>query len=300
MLQRNSNIKNKTISVSKQNKGNTYAYIKKIGNKVFLYSFLILWAIISIYPLVFSLISSFKTDQAIFMTPFSWPESISFENYYRAWEVANMGTYFKNSVFLTFTTCIVLIFICTMASYIFAKFKFKFKNVIYIFFVLGMMIPIHSTIIPLAYMVGKFGLKDNYVFIIALFTAFQIPISIIIITSFMKSIPEELEEAAIIDGCNFWQVYTKVILPLSTPAIVTVTILNFLSVWNNLIIPLLFIGKNELKPLSIGLLTFFAERTSDYSGVMAAIVITTVIPLIMYIILQEKVERGLTAGAVKG
>ncbi len=279
---------------------NRTALIRKTYSAVFLYTFLIAYAVISSYPLLFSLISSFKEDMAIFLTPFSLPKSIGFQNYTRAWSLARMNLYFKNSVILTTSTIVVTAAVSTMASYVFAKFTFKWKPILYLYFLLGMMVPVHSTIIPLAFMIGKLGLRDSYPTLILLFTAFQIPICILILTGFMKAIPSELEEAAVIDGCSVWRIYASIILPMSVPAIVTITILNFLGTWNNLLLPLIFISKNSLKPLSIGLLSFFAERTSDYSGVMAAIVITTVLPLVTYILLQEKVERGLTAGAVKG
>lgn len=281
---------------TKKTKGN-YEKILKNG---LMYGFLIIYALISLYPLIFALISSFKTDADIFLTPFSLPKAINFQSYIRAWTIASMGVYFKNSVVLSVFTVILLAFTGTMVSYIFAKFHFKLKKTLYLYFLLGMMIPVHSTIIPLAYMIGNLKLRDNFAVIVLLFTAFQIPMTVFILTGFMKSIPGEIEEAAIIDGCSVFRVYRTIILPMSVPAIVTVSIFNFLGAWNNLLIPLIFISKNSLKPLAIGLLTFFAEKTSDYSGVMAAIVITSVLPFIAYVFLQEKVERGLTAGAVKG
>ena len=136
--------------------------------------------------------------------------------------------------------------------------------------------------------------------IVLLFAAFQIPITIFLLNGFMKGIPVELEEAAIIDGCTHFEVFWKVIIPLSTPAIVTAAIFNFLSIWNNLLFPLVFISKKNLQVMSIGLLSFFAEMTSDYGGVMAAIVVAMVPPLLAYILLQEKVEKGLMAGSIKG
>ena len=264
------------------------------------YSLMLIYAVVSIYPLFFAIISSFKSDKDIFLTPFKLPTSFSFENYVRAWKLANVEMYFKNSVILAVATVLVLVVICSMAGYVFGKFKFKHQGILYLFIISGMMIPVHSAIVPLSYMVGLLQLKNNYAMIVLLIVAFQIPISIMMMSGFMKSIPGELEEAAIIDGCGAFQILFKIIMPVSVPAIVTISIFNFLAAWNNLIIPLIFISDNAMKPLSIGLLTFFGERNSDYSGVLSAIVISSLVPFLAYVLLQEKVEKGMTAGAVKG
>lgn len=273
--------------------------IKKIKS-VLMYSFLSLYTVISLYPIYFAIISSLKSDTEIFINPFALPKVFRFENYKRAWELANVGIFFKNSVLITVCVTIALIIVGTMASYILARFSFKLKSVVYLYFVMGMMIPVQSTIIPIAFNIGTFRLKDSIPALILVMTAFSISMTIFILTGFMKGIPKELEESAIIDGCNVFKVYWKIILPMSVPAIATASIFNFLAAWNNLLFPLIFISKKELMPISYGLLSFFGERQSDYGGVMAAIVITILPPMVAYVLLQEKVQKGLTAGAVKG
>jgi raffinose/stachyose/melibiose transport system permease protein len=133
-----------------------------------------------------------------------------------------------------------------------------------------------------------------------LFTAFNIPMTVLILTSFMKGIPRELEEAAVIDGCSNWRVLLKILIPMSAPAIASASIFNFIHIWNNLLFPLMFLSKDNLKTLPIGLLNFYGFFTQEYGGTMAAINITIIPIMVVYILLQEKVEKGLTAGALKG
>lgn len=272
----------------------------KITKNIFLYTFLIFYSILSIFPFCFTLISSFKTDQDIFFRPFSLPEQLTLDNYIRAWGTANMGTYFINSLVLSFSVCLILIITCSMAAYALAKFEFALKKKLFLFFLAGLMIPIQSTILPLAFNIGRLGIHNSVISVILIISAFQIPINILIFTGFISAIPEELEEAAVIDGCSVSYVFSRIILPLSVPAIVTVTIMNFLAAWNNLLIPLVFISKDSLKPIAIGLLSFFGEKQSDYSGIMAAVVLSCIPPFVVYALATDKIEKGLTAGAVKG
>ncbi len=272
----------------------------RLFRQTVLYLFLALYALISLFPMYFALVSSFKTTTEIFSNSFALPTQYNFDNYVRAWELANVGTYFFNSVLLAVGCTALLGIVGAMASYILARFRFPFSNTVFVFFVMGMMIPVHSTIIPLAFNIGTFGLRDNMLVLILVTSAFSLSMTIFIVTGFMKSVPGSLEESAVMDGCTHWQVFTRIVVPLSMPALATASVFNFLGAWNNLLFPLLFISSKTNMPLSYGLLAFFGERRADYGGVMAAIVITILPPLIAYVLLQEKVEKGLTAGAVKG
>lgn len=271
----------------------------KLG-RILTYIILSFYSVISIFPFLFTVVSSFKSDQDIFENPFSLPIEITLTNYIRAWNTSHIPKYFLNSVVLSLVTCIILVFLGSMAAYALSKFNFKLKKVVYMFFLMGMMIPAQSTIIPLAFNIGKLHINDSLFVVILILSAFQLPITLLIFSGFMGGIPDSLIEAAIIDGSSTFYVYTRIILPLAMPAIVTVVILNFLAAWNNILFPLVFLNKDSLKPIAIGLLSFFGERQSDYSGVMAAIVLTCLPPFLVYVLAQEKVEKGLTAGAVKG
>lgn len=263
------------------------------------YIFLIAMAAMFVMPLLFTLISSLKDNREIFTNPFALPETYHFENYIIAWKEANMSQYFFNSVFISVATVIVLGIVASMAAFIIARFNFKMNKVIMIFFMIGMMIPMHTILVPITYIIGTFNLKNNLFVLILLYVGFSIPFSVMVLTNFMKGINQSLEEAAIIDGASYFQIYRHVALPLTVPAISTISIFNFLSAWNNVLFPLLFINDKKLKPISLGLLNFNGERGSQYGPLMAAIAITVFIPLVIYLLFQEKVESGLAAGAVK-
>ncbi len=256
--------------------------------------------VICLFPIVFTIVSSFKTTREIFANPFSLPKTWGFENYATAWKVGNMGRYFLNTLFLTGMSLVLLVFVGSMASYVIARFRFKLQPLVLLFFVSGMMIPMQSVIIPLAFNLGQLHVKNSYTVLILLYVAFQLPMTVFIYNGFMVGIPRDLEEAAIIDGCGAKAVYFRLILPLSKPAIVTSSIFNFINIWNNLLFPLVFVNDKNKQVISYGLLQFFSQWKSDYGGVMAAITLSIVPSLILYAILQEKVEAGMMAGALKG
>jgi raffinose/stachyose/melibiose transport system permease protein len=235
-------------------------YKKKKPGRIPMYVFLLFYTVISLYPLFFVVVSSFKTDTDIFYKPFSLPMKLSFENYIRAWKVSHISQYFQNSVIMAIISCILLVFLGSTAAYAISKFQFKLKNPVYIYFLIGMMIPAQSTILPLAFDIGKMHIHDSLASVILILTAFQIPFALLVFSGMMSTIPDALEEAAIIDGSGAFYVYTRIILPLSTPAIVTVVIFNFLAAWNNVLFPLIFLNREESKPIAIGLLSFFGQR----------------------------------------
>ena len=269
-------------------------------SKALKYFFLVLFSIMVIFPVYFALLSSLKDGMEIFTKPFSFPEKIAQDNYPRAIKIGNIGVCFLNSMFVTGATMLVCALFGTMASYVLARCKFKSQAFWYTLFVAGLMIPIQSVLIPLSYTFGLLHIHDSYTMLILLFTAFQLPMTIFITTNFLKGIPYELEEAAIIDGCSRTRTFFQIIAPLAIPGITTASVFNFLGAWNNLIFPLIFVSKKSMQVIAIGLQAFFAQRVSDYGGVMAAIIISIAPPILAYIFLQEKVEQGMVAGAVKG
>ena len=274
--------------------------VEKKTTRTVQYTILILFSLLAIFPIYFALASSLKESMDVFLSPFSLPKTARWDNYSRAVVVGNIGICFRNSLFLTGVTVVLSALSGTMAGYILARFNFTGSRFLYVFFVAGLMIPIQSVIIPLSFTFGKLKIYDNYPVLILLFTAFQLSMTIFITTSFLKSLPRELEEAATIDGCSRTGTFFRIIAPLSLPGVITASVFNFLAVWNNLLFPLVFIRSKDLQVIALGLQSFFAERVSDYGGVMAAIIISIAPPILTYLLLQDKVEQGMTAGAVKG
>lgn len=273
---------------------------KKISlQKIIMYVLLILTASMFAAPMLFTLLSSIKNKVDIFANPFALPEVPQWTNYVEAWTNANMSKYFMNSVIQAGATVIVLAIVSSMAAFVLSRFQFKWSKGMLLFFMVGMMIPVHTVLVPVSYIIGALNLKNNVVALVMLYVAFNLPFSILVVTNFMKGVNKSLEEAALIDGASYFQIYRFVMLPMTIPAISTISIFNFLGAWNNILFPLLFINDKRLKPIALGLLNFNGERGSDYGPLMAAIVITVAVPLIIYLLFQEKVEGGLAAGAVK-
>ncbi len=284
----------------KQNKKNIKRAHKKITKgTILLYIFLVAMTLVFAMPMVFTILSSFKTKVEIFAKPFALPDTVQFSNYIEAWKGANMSQYFLNSLIQAGSTVIVLALVSTLAAYALSRFRFKGNKFLTVFFMLGMMVPIHTVLVPVSYLIGALNLKNNIAALVLIYVAFNLPFSIMVISNYMRGVSISLEEAALIDGASYFQIYRHVMLPLSMPAIATVSIFNFLGAWNNILFPLLFINDKKLKPIALGLLNFNGERGSEYGILMAAIVITVAVPLVLYLLFQEKVEGGLAAGAVK-
>lgn len=273
---------------------------KKItAGTVGMYVFLIAMACMFAMPMVFTLLSSVKTKVEIFSKPFALPEVFQWSNYVEAWTGANMSQYFINSIIQAGATVIVLAVVASMAAFVLSRFNFKINGFLSVFFMVGMMVPVHTVLVPVSYIIGSLNLKNNIPALIMIYVAFNLPFSIMVVSNFMRGVNKSLEEAALIDGATYFQIYKNVMLPMTVPAISTISIFNFLGAWNNILFPLLFINDKKLKPIALGLLNFNGERGSEHGPLMAAIVITVAVPLVLYLLFQEKVEGGLAAGAVK-
>jgi raffinose/stachyose/melibiose transport system permease protein len=254
---------------------------------------------ISLYPLYFILISSFKENADIFTNPFTPPFHFMADNYRRAFEVGHIGTQFLNSMILSLSSLAVTLILSSMAAFAISRLIFKLKNIIRVYFIMGMMVPIQSIIVPLAFAASQFRLRDNYLILVFLYAAFYMPMSIFILSGFMSGLPRSLEEAAVIDGCDMYGVFQRIVLPLSKPAMATVSIFVFMYSWNDLLTPMVFLGKENMRTVSVGLLNFMGAHNSDYGGLMAAVFIALLPPLLIYIFMQENVVKGITSGANK-
>jgi raffinose/stachyose/melibiose transport system permease protein len=267
--------------------------------KIVLYVFCLTGTFLSLYPLYFIIISSGKKNADIFSKPFRPPLQFEIENYKRAFEIGNVGRQFINSLILSISSLFLTLILASMVSFAVSRLKFKLQNHVRVFFVMGMMLPIQSIIVSLAFLANMLGFRDNYIFMILLYAAFYMPMSIFVLSGFMKSLPSSLEEAAIIDGCTMYGVFMHIIAPLTRPAMATVSIFVFMYCWNDLLTPMVLIGKSNLRTISAGLLNFLGAHMSDYGGLMAAVFIALLPPLLIYIFMQENVVKGITSGATK-
>ncbi|MBQ9642658.1 MAG: carbohydrate ABC transporter permease [Lachnospiraceae bacterium] len=270
------------------------------GTRIFLYVTLTIAALAVVLPLLWLLMTSLKTRQDLAHNTWGLPEVWEFKNYYLAWTGSRIPRYMINSIRATFLSIVLTVVLSTPVSFVVPRFRFKGNNLLYLFFIAGMMIPIHSTVIPIYTMVGNLNMKNNLEVLSIIYGAYRIPVSIFILEGFMSGIPRELEECAVIDGATVWDIFFKVIAPLSRDGIVTIAILTVLSSWNELLISMLLISSPTLKTLPTGLMGFITDYNSEYTQLAAGIMIAIIPPIIFYMFAQEKFETGMIAGAVKG
>ncbi|MBA2939113.1 carbohydrate ABC transporter permease [Paenibacillus sp. CGMCC 1.16610] len=265
-----------------------------------IYAFLILFAVINLLPLFWMVVDSFKSEQEYAANPFSLPTVLHFSNYAKAWEVANMGTYYKNSIIITAVSVIVTVLLGALASYFLSRFEFKLRGITYGIFLLGMLIPIHATLIPIFHIMQKLRLLDTSLSLILPYTAFHLSLTIFILEGFMRGFPKDMEESAVMDGCGVFRIFWYIILPITRPAMATVIILNFVYNWNEYLFALVLINSSELKTLPLGLANFVGIETASLTLQMAALTIALIPIILFYLILQKQLVNGMTAGAVKG
>ncbi|MFB5761791.1 carbohydrate ABC transporter permease [Paenibacillus medicaginis] len=274
---------------------------KKSGLLTFLtYVLLSVFAIINIFPLFWMVVDSFKTEQEYAQNPFSLPTVLQFSNYSKAWEVANMNVYFLNSVIITIASLVLTVLLGALAAYFLSRFQFKLRGVTYGLFLLGMIVPIHATLIPIFIIMQKLHLLDSMMSLILPYTAFHLSLTIFILEGFMKGFPKDLEESGVMDGAGIFRIFWSIILPITRPAMATVVILNFIYNWNEYLFALVLINSSELKTLPLGLANFVGIETASLTLQMAALTIALIPILIFYLLLQKQLVNGMTAGSVKG
>ena len=264
------------------------------------YILLIIFTLMCLYPLFWLFLSSFKENTELYMNPWGFPAQWRPDNYVNAIVKGKVLEYFMNSVIIAVSSVIMISILATMVSYAITRMQWKLSRLVYNIFLAGMMIPIYAMIIPLFSIFKNLGLLDNYLSVIIPHIAIGLPMSIFIICGFMQGIPGELEEAAIIDGANIYQCFAKIILPISKSSIVTVAVVQFINIWNDLLLPRIFLTSAKKMTLPVGLTNFQAQYSTDYVGMISAVIITIIPSIIVYILLHRQIMEGMVAGAVKG
>jgi raffinose/stachyose/melibiose transport system permease protein len=260
---------------------------------------LIAYAILIILPLINMFISSFKSSREIFLTPYSLPETLRIENYINVWGTGRFGRYFFNSVIVTGISISLTLLFGSMAAFGIARYRYKLSMLIFLIFLSGIMLPLKAAIIPLFLLLKKLGLLNTLLSLILVYTAMSLPSTVFILSGFMRGLPWDLDDAARIDGCNDFQIYWRIILPLTRQALVIVTIYNAIPVWNDFFFPLVFIQNDHLKTLPLGMTVFFGQYQTDWGLLFSALSIAIVPMIVLYILLSKQFVQGLTAGAIK-
>ena len=257
-------------------------------------------AIVSFTPFIFMVLNSFKEKfEMLTKGVFQLPDQLNWSNYTEVL-TGGFANYFKNSVIVLAISLILLLFISACASYPLARFKFKMAQPIYAIIVACMSIPVHITLIPVFKMSKSTGLYDTIWSLIGPYVAFAVPISVFILTSFMKEIPREIEESAEIDGCGKIQMFFSMILPLSKPGMATLAIYNGVSMWNEFAFANTLLQTASQKTLPLALGQFKGEHSMDMPLMLSVLVISALPMVILFIIFQDKLVKGMMAGAVKG
>ncbi|WP_313639095.1 carbohydrate ABC transporter permease [Paenibacillus sp.] len=265
-----------------------------------LYGFLGLITIIVLYPLIWVYMSAVKSEQDFFLNPWGIPQSFNLDGFVKVITEYKLHINILNSVFVSMLTLAAVMILASLAAYGVTRLKWKGSKLTLSFFMLGLLIPVHSTLIPI-YMSLQ-GLReflDPRIVIVLPYIVFALPTAIMVLSGYFFTLPKELEESAVLDGCCIRTTFIRIILPISTPAMATVGILTFMATWNELLFSLVFLIKPEYQTIPVAILQFTGLST-DWTKVLASIAITIAPSLVLYMCLQNKIIQGVTAGSVKG
>ena len=263
--------------------------------------FLLIWTVACLFPLYWLFTFSLKTNNEIFGgNVVGLPQQWIWKNYADAWGAGKMSLYLRNSVITTGVTLLLTLLLSFMASYGLLRMHWKGQKVTMTYLMLGLMIPMHAALLPLLGTLMRLGVLSTHWGLIIPYTAFNIPMAIMIISGFIGSIPIDMEEAAFIDGSGIYRTAFTIILPMLIPAMVTAAIFVFLQVWNEMLMASVFVSSDNVRTLTVGVQQMFGQYQTDWGPIGAALVISTLPTLILYLCMSSQVQRSLIAGAVKG
>ena len=264
---------------------------------------LVMLAVCLVYLLPIYIIFNyaFKTKKELYLgSPLALPSGLNFENYLKAFEKLSMQTTFINTLVYTVVSVVILAFLCGAAAWAIARSRHKFFKFCYIYFVVGILIPYQALFLPI-YIIGyKLNLTNTRYGMIFMYIATGISFGIFLMNSFMSTVPLELEESSRIDGCSVYGTYFRIVLPLLSPAMATLVIMEAFQIWNDYLLASLYVSKKQLKTLTVAISSLFSAQTSDYTTAMAAIVCSVLPIAVLFIALQKYFIKGITVGAVKG
>ena len=277
-----------------------YYKTKGITLNLIIHLFLLTVATTCIFPLLWMFASSLKTQETIFKGISIIPQEFHFENYYLAWKEGGFGRYFLNSIFYTASVVIGIVIVASLAAYAFSRLQFPGKNLIFYTFMAAMMIPIPGSFVALFVLLNKLHLRNTQLGYILAMINVGLSTSIFLLKTFFDKMPKELEDAARIDGCSKLGIWWNVALPLAKPVLAVVVVFNALNVWNEYVLALIIFDSKHLMPLQVALQTFQGEFVTNYPLLMAGLTITALPIIILYLLMQKYIVKGVTAGAIVG
>ncbi|MFP3126060.1 carbohydrate ABC transporter permease [Ectobacillus funiculus] len=273
---------------------------KKYTGKLFILEIAaILIGLVFLVPFYYVVSNSLKSFSEILMNTSALPSVLQFKNYVNAFQQMDYLKVFMNSLMITVASNILIVVFCSMAAYMLVRTKKKISNIIFMTFVAAMVIPFQSIMIPLVKVAGNFGLLNSLWGLVFMYLGFGSGMAIFLYHGFMKGIPVELEEAAIIDGCSPFGVFWRIVFPLLKPITVTIIILNSLWIWNDFLLPMLVLQDPELRTIPLATFFFFGQYTKQWDLALAALVISIIPLLIFFFSMQKHIIKGITSGSIK-
>ncbi|KPJ66644.1 hypothetical protein AMJ44_08115 [candidate division WOR-1 bacterium DG_54_3] len=272
------------------------------GRLTISYLILILWCSFTIFCLLWVLVTSLKSNRALFQNVWSMPTQLHVENYEKVWKTFDLGVNFKNSIIIVPISVLIILGISAPAAYVLSRANFKGREFLMNFFIMGMGIPFVILLIPLYFLLTRMHIIDSLFGLTLVYISLSLPFTIFILYGFFKTFPSELEEAAAIDGCSPFMSFIRVVLPISSPGLITVSIFNFIGIWNEYLLALVLLRSEEKRLLSLGLYSLQSsmQYTGDWVALFAGVVIVLLPLLIFYVLMSERIMEGLTLGALKG
>jgi raffinose/stachyose/melibiose transport system permease protein len=259
---------------------------------------ILLWgyAAVALAPLVLMVVGSLRTEQELADRPLGLPLRPAFENYANAWSQGSFSTYFGNSVLVTVGSVLLGTGVSVLAAYALARYRFVGRGLLSAYFLAGLMLPIRLGIVPVFYLLNSLGLIDSRLGLICVYAASGVPFSVFVLTAFFRQLPDELEEAARIDGAGELRIFGQIMMPLVRPALTTVALFQFIPLWNDFFFPLVLIGDTGKYTLPVGLTRFVAEFETAHAQLYAGLVITTIPLVVLFLLATKQIVAGLTAG----
>jgi N-acetylglucosamine transport system permease protein len=267
------------------------------------YALLSLWVIFTFVLIGWVFFASLSTSPEIFSNHmFAFQSGFHFENYVKAWTTQRVSVFFMNSLLYTAVSCTAVILIASPAAYVLSRYSFPGRGLIQSMFAAALGIPVIMIIMPLFGLVSMMRLTNNRWVLMFLYTSMNVPFGIFFLLAFFKNLSFTYEEAAAIDGCSPFWTFWRIMFPLVQPGIITVTIFNFITIWNEYFMSLIFANRSSVRPVAVGLYSMIQSMryTGDWSGMFASVVIVFLPTFVLYILLSEKIIKGVTAGAIKG
>ena len=256
--------------------------------------------LIVLIPIIMVVLGSFKTVNEFFAKPYSLPESYDFFNYRKAWSEANIQTTLRNSILVTGLSVFISTILACLAAYGLARFRFNGRMGIRLLFVGGLVVPVQLIILPIFVILKDLGILGDIRSLIAVYSVFAIPLGVLVLSGFFGLLPKDLEDAARIDGASHLEIFWRIMLPLSRPALAAVVILNGVWIWNDFFLGFILINNRDAETMPVGIMSFRGTYSTEWGLIFASVTISALPVVIAYLLLSRQFIAGLTAGSVKG